>query len=145
VDKRLFHYTSSFRLKSIIGEGLIRQSTALVSAGERPVVWLSEEEEWEPTASTGLGWPVRIEVKRQAAPLGMDGFEKQSGVDPVIWQALVTVAKRNGANPFRWRASFDAISHNDWLTVEVKTKQGWKELVDWKGAIGYEIDFEDAA
>jgi hypothetical protein len=52
-----WHYTVRDRLRRIFGDGLIRPSTALVPAGEKPAVWFSANPDWEPSANKAIRLP----------------------------------------------------------------------------------------
>src|ERR1700686_4598787 len=52
-----WHYTSSDHYVCIANDGLILPATTHVPVGERPIVWFSIEQLWEPTAAKGWRHP----------------------------------------------------------------------------------------
>lgn len=49
-----WHYTIGSYLERILGGGMLVPATAGVEAPERPVVWFSLNQHWEPTATKGI-------------------------------------------------------------------------------------------
>jgi len=49
----LWHYTKGVHLAKILADGFIRPATAFVDPGEKPIVWFSTDQHWEPTAAPG--------------------------------------------------------------------------------------------
>ena len=47
----LWHYTTGQGFIGVIDAGVIRPATARVAADERPIVWFSSNQEWEPTST----------------------------------------------------------------------------------------------
>ena len=47
----LWHYTTGHHFKDIVDDGFIRPATSRHTAGERPIVWLSSNQKWEPTST----------------------------------------------------------------------------------------------
>lgn len=47
----VFHYTTGLKLRAIINTGHIKPSTARIGPYEKPVVWFSASQRWEPTAT----------------------------------------------------------------------------------------------
>jgi len=49
-----YHYTKGCYLGSIVKDGIIMPSTALVEKKEKPAVWLSKNPEWEIACNIGI-------------------------------------------------------------------------------------------
>lgn len=144
--QRLFHYTTGILLGRIKVDGIIRPTAAGVPAGERPAVWLSFAEHWEPTATKYMrdsaGNPVfitfekmvefagagRIEVATATAPIVWQEFRSKSGMKSGDFRRLERAGVSNGSNPFNWRATFDPIPREKWLAVEIFDSKSW----EWK-------------
>lgn len=68
-----WHYTTGDSLASIREDGIIRAATAGVPVGERPVIWFSKAELWEPTA-TKIIVDTKTKTRRRATLIEMDMF-----------------------------------------------------------------------
>ena len=51
--RRLFHYTVLSRFLKIVIEEAIKPATLFIDRDEKPVVWFSFRQDWEPTATPG--------------------------------------------------------------------------------------------
>lgn len=136
---RVWHYTTQRHLALIIQDKEIRQATAGLPPGERPVVWCSVNEIWEPTAAKkgldGRGMTkeqthkllglARIRVLPQSCPYDWNHFRKHAGCPEWFAKALVTVAKEKGADPKQWRVSYEPIPQSQWINIEIWDGQGW--------------------
>ena len=54
MTKIIWHYTTIPNLISILADGAIKPATARVPAGEKPAVWFSTHQHWEPMATKGM-------------------------------------------------------------------------------------------
>ena len=116
--KRLFHYTTESRLRSILEARVINLATLYVRDGVKPVAWFSYRQDWEQTATPALiengiskqltfgelveiESPARIEIDPQAAPLDWREYRKQSGERSRDLKALESVAIHQGASSRR--------------------------------------------
>jgi hypothetical protein len=140
----IWHYTVDRNFCSILTEGLIRPATARVPPGERPIVWFSTEQYWEPTVTKG--WLqtdgtikdlkmgdflereiqlFRIGVDPATAPYRWCDLKSLSGMSSEAAHGLARMAKALGANPSRWRGTFDAVSDAWWEAIERFEGGGW--------------------
>ena len=140
---RLFHYTTQSRLDLIIKTGQILPATAFVPLTERPGVWLSYRQRWEPTASKGIvgpdgtcrtatfeemvarDRPCRIEVSVEAAPLTWREWSVRSGVHKTDAKKLRKSAELVWSSVTDYRMSFEPIDQRHWIAVEVFADGGW--------------------
>src|SRR5258708_39361054 len=53
----IWHYTVGNNFASIYHSGEIQPATAYIAAGEKPIVWFTTEEFWEPTVTKGRRRP----------------------------------------------------------------------------------------
>jgi hypothetical protein len=143
---RLFHYTNHIRWKMILSDKVIETATLFVPVGQKPVVWFSFRQDWEPTASPGRVEngkvrretfaemvesgliPYRIEVSPEIAPLNWRAWRKLSGVKSKMVKGLEETAIRWGANVNDWRMTFDAVKSGDWLAVESYSNGAWRPI-----------------
>ena len=161
---RVFHYTIGDYLPAICHAGEIRQATAWVPGSERPVVWCTTRDDWEPTANKGGvdehgryrgltreeteihgGGLVRIEVDPEAVPVRWHDFVIHSGVKRNIAKALERSARKQGSNVRDWRCSFDPIPLDNWVGVERWNGSEWESLhfyVETCGELFAVDDFE---
>jgi hypothetical protein len=149
----LWHYTTGKNFISILRDRYIMPATAGVPRGEKPIVWFSANEYWEPTASKMLRAPdgslknltmgetgmygkglVRIGVDRTTAPHGWDRLRKLSGMSRQISQGLLQAAARNGAKPQEWFGTFDPVPEELWIAVHYYKIDRWVPL-PWKQQI----------
>ena len=140
----IWHYTVGSSFTSIIEDGLIRPATGYIPVGERPIVWFSTEQFWEPTVSKGLrledgtiedlgmtrllelNFPLfRIGVDPEVAPYTWSDLKSLSGMSSDVARSLKSTAKARGANPSRWRGTFDPVSSDQWKTVEYLKDGNW--------------------
>jgi hypothetical protein len=49
-----WHYTTLQKAHSIEADGKLRPATTGVPANEKPILWFSLAQEWEPTATKGI-------------------------------------------------------------------------------------------
>ena len=141
--KRLFHYTKACHLSSICQEGSIRLATKHVQY-DRPAVWCSTREDFEPTSAVGkfVGGrvrpmsqeqmaavppfnPVRIEVKPTCCPFEWWAFKRLSGIRPQLARALEIIGREQGADPNNWYAGFVPIDAEDWLMISYYVEGEW--------------------
>lgn len=133
----VWHYTCDQQFTQIRESGTIRPADEGIPAHERPIVWFSKEQFWEPTvvkakrAADGsvrqLGMDglienqillIRIGVDPETVPHTWCELKALSGMDSHIARALVKSAKQLGANPSKWRGTFEVVGRDKWRTVE---------------------------
>jgi hypothetical protein len=146
----LWHYTSSNDYWSIKQDAAILPATTYVPVGEKPIVWFSTEEFWEPTAAKA--WlhpngsrelltldgmleheilPIRFGVHADVAPYRWSELKSLSGMSSETASRLASAGKCMGANPSRWRGTFETVGADKWKTVEYYNRQHWLPL-DWE-------------
>ncbi len=117
-----WHYTTGRNLFGIIADSVIRPSRVFVPRWERPVVWFSTTDTFEPTARKGvygvtgsnLGWATLDEMNKGDGGLVRLGAATSSLVPwndftrrrirmrPDTWAALEQVAARWDSDPREW-------------------------------------------
>lgn len=144
-----WHYTVGVRFKSIVEDGVILPATAGVPDGERPAVWFSVREPWEPTANKLMRRPngdlvvldreetaeaggglVRIGVARSAAPVSWREYLRTSGITKKMAEGLAASARRQGSNPALWFVSYHAVPRDLWRAVQVWHEGEWVEVLN---------------
>lgn len=141
--KPLWHYTTYNLLLKIVEDGLIRCATEGIGRAELPAVWFTQRQSYEPTAVKvwvnpdgkvrlltlremfELEGPVaRIQVSPETAPYNWVQHRNMSGVDTETAKRLARVAKREGSDPSLWRVSYEPVSNDKWLAIEVQKTYG---------------------
>ena len=153
MEKRLFHYTTRYHLNKILESRAIEPAREFIPDSERPAVWLTYRDSWEPTATKGIidphtekrrdatlqemikhaGGLVRIEVDPASAPLTWPDFCVASGCARLVLLGLYESAVEKGSDPKQWRTSFAPISEDSFLDIEFLEdveSNLWKSFVD---------------
>ena len=144
ISGAVWHYTIGKWYPDIARDGFIKPATALISEGERPVVWFSTNPVWEATvnkvwrngdgthieltkeqtAELGGGL-VRVAVRRKTAPVTWAVFKRESGIDPNKAKELERTALVRFADPREWRCSWVAVPSDKWIAVETWNDGRW--------------------
>lgn len=140
-----WHYTTGEKFRSIDGSGFLRPATAGITRKERPIVWFSLNQEWEPTANKmwqcpdgtviGLdkegtrklgGGLVRLGLRAERTirwPL----LAKIAKIPPTTKVGLERAAMEEGSNPSDWCGVLHRIPLRE-LTVEVLDSEKWVRI-----------------
>lgn len=123
-----WHYTIGLHATGILRDGVIRGATEGVPLHERPVVWFSTRQSWEPTATKGM--IDRLSGRRRDATMeemfahgglwrfGVPASEllpwrklrEAAGITSETANGLLRAAKRAGADPFFWYGSLEPVA-----------------------------------
>lgn len=132
---RLWHYTIPQYLPPIIEAGGLLPATAGIAEGERPAVWFSANQRWEPTAAKmGLrtldamterfGCMVRFGIAREAA-LPWRRLVPAVGMPESMRKALERAGRTLGASPDSWFGVIGSVPLAD-LAVEIFDGREWE-------------------
>lgn len=143
----LWHYTTGQCLVQILEAGSILPATAYVPKEERPIVWFSLNQSWEPGANKMLrqgdgtilvlnkeqteelgGGLVRIGVAPETAPHDWHTLKELSGMSSTMAQALYRAAIESGARPGQWRGTFESVPRSKWIAMEIFKNGEWVPL-----------------
>ena len=158
-NRRWWHYTTGTKFMGIVKEGRIRLADARVAIRERPAVWFSCRDGWEPTAGVGtmdengktrdatiaemvadFGPLVRLEVPESVARHTWEDHRRIGGVDWRAAAALVESALAARADPDEWRLSYQDVRLSEVTCVEASEDgRTWAPVVTlgaegWAGA-----------
>lgn len=139
-----WHYTNGDAFRKILRDGAIRPLEQYLEAGARPVVWLSPEPFWEPTAektwseggkATKLDMAAmheklgvyRLGVSKKTAALSWKEYKRASRSDPRVIEGFVKISREAGGEPKDWRATFDEVPLEKCLRIE---RFGGRKWVD---------------
>jgi len=123
---------------------------------EKPAVWFSSHSRWEPTATktfvnplTGrqefvvfermgpVDPPARIEIDPSIALMRWNEFVQLSGIPPEMARDVERIARKRGANPDEWRASFNSVSFDASVTVEIHVNNQWIDAHEYFRRVGW--------
>ena len=145
---RVFHYTVVNYLPAIFERKML-MPTAKDSEKEQ-AVWFSTNPEWEETANkayhSGDGIPIegnkwdsykiygglaRIEVAPEIAPYNWEQYKKKSNIPMEKAQEIEAHAAKYNADPGEWRVSFEPVSKDNFLSIEVLDwdNQVWEDFM----------------
>ena len=129
----VWHYSKGVHLQVIAAHGLLMPADLDVKPPERPILWFSANEYWEPTASPGrvsAGQPLSARETaelcgglvrfgcRTTRLLTGEALRRKARMDRKLWDSLVAVGREQGADPTDWWGTTRPIAIGD-LTVEV--------------------------
>jgi len=147
--KYAWHYTTTEKFELIIKSGLLKTTLSLMPErrGERPIVWFTINQEWEPTTAYTYrdNKPLTMLENKQAGgglvrlgyPLaGIPNYElipwielyKVAGIKPKFKNLLEKLGKNRGSNPYHWLGCF-----ND-IPLESLIIQKMNDLNQWESA-----------
>jgi hypothetical protein len=138
----IWHYTKGTRIDAILEDGFIRPTSIGISKGERPIVWFSTRQDWEPTITAGLAEDgITLEDYVQAAKglfrIGVaDDFPlktwrvllRESRMDLRRADGLLLVAAKEGASPDDWRGTFYPVPSTAWISRQALIGNEWTEI-----------------
>ena len=122
-----WHYTTGEKFIEIWECGFLRPTKVGIPQGERPILWLSTHQHWEPTASKALtaenGEIVRLSmtetfeicgglVRFGVTPSTLLPWPKlgqKAGMPAAIVAGLDKVGREQGADPRQWLGTFKNI------------------------------------
>lgn len=140
-----WHYTTGQKFESIIDSQYLDPKKTITPKNERPILWFSLNQHFEPTAQKS---------KRSAngiiLPLGMQGtyelggglirfgypsaqliewekLARKAGMSKAVIQALARVGLEQSANPKHWLGSFKKINI-DHCVIEVFNGSEWETI-----------------
>ena len=140
---KVFHYAPLTRLDVIVNSGYLRPSNAGASS-ERPLLWFSSNQKWEPTATKMLITPLGLKAlsfEQQASRFGCIRF----GLDKddlrlMSWKqacdvgeikrdarrAMELYGRKRGAKSEHWHAVCANVSLSD-MTFEIWKDHSWHQ------------------
>lgn len=136
----VWHYTVGMHAEKILQFGLIRGATQHVPVNERPVVWFSMDQDFEPTATklkiqngvtTSMSISEMIELGRGLVRFGRpprtlftgETLRKRARITSREWAMLKSAGLRMGADSRNWYGSVEPVDAS-LCTFEVMTKSG---------------------
>lgn len=141
-----WHYTCGDRALSIMDDGWIRVAHESASVGERPCVWFSVAQRWEPTATKLIHTPsgprqgTLQEMEALGGGLWRFGLpaadllqwrelRTQIGLPRPLWKQLAKLGEKKGANPEDWYGSLEPV---DVTRCVVQFLRGGCDAGEWE-------------
>lgn len=137
-EKLAWHYTTGEKFLQIVEDGVLVPSDIYVNPPERPVLWFSLNQEWEPTAckhwkdrATGVVSRLTREETHErgrgtvrfgcdpSALIPWDELPRRAHMQRQMSTGLAIVGLQQGAMPSQWMGSLSPIYREQWLAVEV--------------------------
>lgn len=137
----LFHYAPCSRLTDIVNSGHLRPSN-VGAPSEKPLLWFSTNQQWEPTATKVLNTPNGLKAlsfQEQACQFGCIRFgNDEANMRLMPWKqacdsggirrdarrAMVLYGHKRGAKPDQWFAVRTTVPLAD-LTFEIWSCSRW--------------------
>lgn len=139
-----WHYTTADRLDSIERAGFILPATANVPQHERPVVWFSLHQHFEPTAIKGMidsetgqyrsatlhemielsGGLVRFGLPPRALLTG-EALRRAARINAQTWRGLAAAGVKSGGNPSQWFGHVGPIAYSDCTLQRMSSDMTW--------------------
>lgn len=122
-----WHYTIGTRAETIMAGGFILPATLHVPTGEKPIVWFSTRQDWEPSATKGIadarGVHVRSATMEEMIALGglwrfglassellpWGRLKEAARIRRRMLEGLLSVARKAGADPYDWHGSLQPV------------------------------------
>lgn len=140
----LWYYTTRNKLSEILAQGQIAPSASGVPRKEKPAVWFSANQAWDPAANLPWRDPdgsavrlskdqtfvmggglARIGIAPQTAPHDWKAFKQQSGISSKAAKEVYSTAIQSGSRPGQWFASFESVPKSMWLRIEILEGDDW--------------------
>ena len=153
-----WHYTISDRAWSIFSDGLIKPATAGVYHPEKPVVWFSTQQHWEPTANKVAvlrgGSMVHMTTKQMFDELAGELFRFGIGTHHLLpWhrlaraaripikvqKGLIKAARAVRADPIKWYGTLEPVPVTDTIIQRFNPIKN-----EWVAAAANSKENEDA-
>jgi hypothetical protein len=137
-----WHYTTGECFIKIAESGVLELATAFLPEGEKPVLWFSINQKWEPTSGKGLikngghrALKTMQENYEHGRGLARFGYPPD-GLIPWVKLPIRSETKRGlekagrlcGANPFHWMGALLPIDITD-TVIEIMNNHGvWERI-----------------
>jgi hypothetical protein len=143
-----WHYTTGLKAQHIFNDARLKLETGPVSSGERPALWFTASDAFEPTAFQAIqrpdGTTHEITTVAEQAAVGQglvriavrtnrlhpySAWVEKSGVHPLMQMGMELAAGKAGSNTADWWVSFKTIKAEAWERIEVSADGStWSEL-----------------
>lgn len=149
-----YHYTKAVNLPSIINEGKIRTTILTGVKKEKPAVWLTTSEEWEPCCSSGkidrltnstktmsldemkeIMGVCRIKISEKLPTVTWAKFKHVGGISEELHNNLTDFSNNKGGKTHLWNCSLRPITEEYFESIEMLMGENW---VTWDRSISIE-------
>jgi hypothetical protein len=149
MTERFWHYSTGYSLMRMIADGYLLKPGShggLMLPGERPAVFFTRRQTWEPTATPAVvdargrkrtlsvaTWRdidlveglCRIGVDAAHLPFSWADFVVTGGLNRAATRALEKSAKRQGSYVSDWRLTYDVLPMRTWTALELWNGREW--------------------
>lgn len=138
-----WHYTVGTKIPLILEDGFLKPATALVAPPEKPIVWFSKNQLWEPTANKmfrATDGTVRFGTKKTTREMagGLFRFglptenlrrwtelQREALIPTRSKNLLVKAAKEDGSNPYDWFGLLEPVPIDRCIVEIEETESVW--------------------
>lgn len=143
MSQEVFHYAPLLYLPRILRSGYLQPSNAGATK-ERPLLWFSTRQDWEPTATKAIWHPKegfkQLTFAQQAETFGCIRFAlpaedkrlmhwadacKMAGIPAESQAALELLGRRRGADPAHWLAVHEAVMLSE-VEIDIWQETHWE-------------------
>lgn len=140
----VWHYSTGAGFRRIINSGRLQPATQFVDPPEKPILWFSSNQTWEPTANKLLvnpdGTASRSASKEETRELcgGLVRFgcrinrlhawpeiASQAEMPDAVAQSLEKLALDAGSNPNDWYGTTEPIRLDEIESIEIEAGGSW--------------------
>jgi hypothetical protein len=145
----VWHYTTGDKFIAICDSGVLLQTSVGLSGKEKPVLWFSKNQKWEPTANK-----ICLSPDGKMIPLDQNGTANEGNglvrfglkkKNVLHWPALIKAARiskttvqsleaagvKQGANPSDWYGSLKSVQVDTCDAIEVMNQNGeWIRVME---------------
>ena len=139
----VWHYTTGHKFILIVEDGYLRQATAGVGPLEKPILWFSVNQVWEPTANKMIQYPdgsiefgTRETTRTRGGGLVRFGYRrdrlhpwpksaKKARIDARVVADLEASARSAGSDPGDWYGTTQPIPLSRIVRIDVEENGSW--------------------
>lgn len=142
IDSTVWHYTIGQNFIEIAESGFLKRASMGVTHPEKPILWFSSNQYWEPTANKCQlvdGEVVKLTMDETRSLGGglmrfgisrdrlhqWDKLWKKAKIAPLVARALEDVGVDQGALPSHWFGLLKNIHLSETTSIQVMTDSGW--------------------
>ena len=149
-----FHYTKAVHLPSIINEGKILTTLVTGDKNEKPAVWFTSSEEWEPCCNAGKMDPCtkrftaisfdemqeifgicRIKISEKLPTISWAKFKYAGKISDAEHYKLTEFSRKRGGKTDLWNCSLNPVNEEYFESIEMLVDNDW---LTWDRSVSIE-------
>lgn len=149
-----YHYTKAVHLPSIINEGKIRTTIVTCDKNEKPAVWFTSSEEWEPCCNVGKMDPFtkrftaisfdemqenfgvcRIKISEKLPTISWAKFKYAGKISDVEHYKMTEFSRKRGGKTDLWNCSLNPVNEEYFESIEMLVDNDW---LTWDRSVSIE-------